>query len=45
MGNETFYPTEYEIGVQALDWITEIVGVRLPEDEGIYCNSFVKCRT
>lgn len=28
-----FYPTEYEIGVQALDWIAEIVGVRLPEDE------------
>ncbi|MDT3993464.1 PRD domain-containing protein [Mammaliicoccus fleurettii] len=28
-----FYPTEYEIGLRALDWIDEIVGVKLLTDE------------
>ncbi|ALM58349.1 BglG family transcription antiterminator LicT [Staphylococcus equorum] len=28
-----FYPTEYEIGMRGLDWIKEIVGAKLPEDE------------
>ncbi|HLR20330.1 MAG TPA: PRD domain-containing protein [Staphylococcus sp.] len=28
-----FYPTEYEVGMRGLDWIYEIVGVKLPEDE------------
>lgn len=31
-----FYPTEYEIGVRALDWIDEIVGVKLPIDEAAF---------
>ncbi|WP_016999793.1 BglG family transcription antiterminator LicT [Mammaliicoccus lentus] len=31
-----FYPTEYEIGVRALDWIDEIVGVKLPIDEASF---------
>ncbi|MEB7788398.1 PRD domain-containing protein [Staphylococcus equorum] len=28
-----FYPTEYEIGMRGLDWIEEIAGAKLPEDE------------
>ncbi|MEJ7477721.1 PRD domain-containing protein, partial [Staphylococcus saprophyticus] len=28
-----FYPTEYEIGIRALDWINKIVGIKLPIDE------------
>ncbi len=28
-----FYPTEYEIGIRALDWIDESVAVKLPIDE------------
>src|SRR5699024_1506061 len=28
-----FYPTEYEVGMRGLDWIYEIAGVKLPEDE------------
>ena len=31
-----FFPTEYEIGVRALDWIDEIVGVKLPIDEAAF---------
>lgn len=31
-----FYLTEYEIGVRALDWIDEIVGVKLPIDEAAF---------
>lgn len=31
-----FYPTEYEIGVRALDWIDKIVGVKLPIDEAAF---------
>lgn len=28
-----FYPTEYEVGMRGLEWIEEIVGVKLPADE------------
>lgn len=28
-----FYPTEYDIGMRGLDWIEEIAGAKLPEDE------------
>ncbi|QTN10944.1 BglG family transcription antiterminator LicT [Mammaliicoccus vitulinus] len=31
-----FYPSEYEIGMRALDWIYEIVGVTLPVDEAAF---------
>lgn len=31
-----FYPSEYEIGMRALDWIYEIVGVALPVDEAAF---------
>ncbi|MEB8127605.1 BglG family transcription antiterminator LicT [Staphylococcus succinus] len=31
-----FYPTEYEIGIRALGWIEESVGIKLPVDEAAF---------